>query len=249
MNQTPLIHPISGQINIARLAEEITNIRNRLVDASEKLLEENPHYNREIDIRITCFAKYQNVLNSFQLGCGFWGINLLNPAWLTEYTTYTEKDYPVLRLEFQGFLKLGLVHFSFSAIESSFRAYIRHLDPTAHNGATSEFKRIYTDLLENRLSCKKPQWVELLDMFSKLRNIIHNNGVFINKLHQDSDQIYKGITYKFYSGKPVDSITWPLIIEIISDAADMLVDIANDPTIKSSSGDIVDLSATVARSI
>jgi hypothetical protein len=160
--ETSIIHPNTSKINIGRLAFEITAIRDRLIHERVRLQTDHPCLKPGIDARLTCFSKYENVLNSFQLGCVFWDTCLLSPDWWDKTTNYLEGDRQHLRGQFQIFLKLGLVHSSFSAIESGLRMFMRAVDATAHAGGNVEFKRIYDDLLAKRLSRSMPEFVDLL---------------------------------------------------------------------------------------
>jgi len=239
-SEPPLIHPTTGQINVARLTAEITAIRDRLIDEKAKLQSEHPNWKIATDIRLTCFSKFENVLSSFQLGCVFWDMNLLSDEWWDKVTDYPKVDRALLRREFQLFLKLGLVHLSFSAVESSLRIMMRALDSTAHAGASVEFRRINSDFFEQRLSKPMPYHIELLDMAAKLRNTVHNNGVYFHKSGKDAIQNYKGRTYVFKYGQPIDFGNWPLLLEITSDLVSMLVEVVRDPKIKNIPGTIVD---------
>jgi len=240
MGTPPLIHPITGQVNVAQLAAEITAIRDRVIDEKLRLQVALPALSPTIDVRITCFSKFQNLLGSLQLGCGFWGLNLLSTEWWNRHTSYPEPDRPILRSEFQMFLKLGLVQFSFSAVESSLRVFMRAVDAGAHAGATVEFKRVYDDLLLRRLVTPMPGHVELLDMVARIRNTIHNNGVYFHKSGRDADQRYRGQTYKFVHGKPVDVGGWPLLLLIVDDLVGLIRDVVRDPSVAGIAGDIID---------
>jgi hypothetical protein len=235
-----LIHPETGQINVARLAEEVTAIRDRVIDERLRLESDCPHVRPEFDVRITSLGKLQNVLTSFQLGCAFWAMDLMSPEWWDKMTDYPEAERTLLRSEWQMFLKLGLVHFSFSAVESSLRAVMRTIEPTAHAGSTLEFKRLYDDLLLHRLSAPRPAHVELLDMAAKIRNTVHNNGIYFHKSGSAVDQPYKGRTFRFVHGKSPAVGGWPLLLELTADLVSMLVDVSRDPRIMAIRTEILD---------
>jgi hypothetical protein len=225
-----LIHP-TGKVNIAELCLRTEAIKDRLIDERYRLQVDYPHLRPSFDARLTCFSKLENVLGSFQLGCVFWAENLMSPDWWKKRTSYPESDLPILRGEFHVFLKLGLVHLSFSAVESNLRIFMRAIDPSAHAGSSHEFKRVYDDLFLRRLSAPMPIYVELLDMASRLGNTVHNNGVYFHKSGKAVDQPYKGQIYRFTCGKPIEFGGWPLLLSILSDLTSMLVDIARDPNI------------------
>lgn len=151
-----------------------------------------------------------------------------------------ESDRKIYRMEYQAFIKLGLVQLSFSTVESSLRIFMRALEPEAHAHATSEFKRIYDDLLLRRLTRPQPDLVELLDMASNVRHTVHNNGVYFHRSGQNAVQTYKGSSYTFEYGKPVEFTSWPLIIEITSDLIDALSDVVRNPALSAVSSDVLD---------
>jgi len=85
-----------------------------------------------------------------------------------------------------------------------------------------------------------PYHIELLDMAAKLRNTVHNNGVYFHKSGKDAIQNYKGRTYEFKYGKRIEFANWPLLLEITSDLVLMLVEVVRDPKIKNIPGTIDD---------
>lgn len=234
-----LIQPATGKVNVTELCIRAEALRDRLIDEQIHLQVDYPHWRLDCDARLTSFTKLQNVLGSFQLGCFFWASDLLSSDWWKKFT-YTERDQSTYRSEFQVFLKLGLVHLSFSAVESSLRIFMRSIDSSVHAGSTLDFKRVYDDLLLRRLSTPMPVYVELLDMASRLRNTVHNNGVYFHKSGKDVDQPYKGRLYRFTCGKPIEFGGWSLLLETLSDLTSMLVDIVRDPKIAGITVEILD---------
>ena len=243
MHRSDLIHPATGKLNVARLHAEAARLRNELLDSQSKMGVDYPHLRLGFDARLTCFARLINVLGSFYLGSSFWLNSLLSAKWWQSSTNCPVSDRQLLRNEFQQFLKLGLVHFSFSSVESSLRVFLRAIDPAAQSGAAAEFKRVYDDLLLRRLSAAKPTAVELLDMAARIRNTVHNNGVYFHKSGLDVTQHYKGRSYDFRHGKPVEFAGWPLLLEITSDLGSVVADIARDPSIVGIGGEILDPSS------
>ena len=77
--------------------------------------------------------------------------------------------------ELAYFLTSGFVHGLCSAIESSFRIYVRVLSTTACNSGNAEFISIYTWLIK-RLGL--PKYLCLLNLLRQMRNTYHNNGVY-----------------------------------------------------------------------
>lgn len=243
MPHSQLIRPTTGALDVAQLLHEAERLRNHLIAEQVRLQTDFPHLRVSYDARLTCLPRLQNVLDSFYLGCSFWATYLLSDSWWQSWTNCVEADRPILRRGFQQFLRLGLIHLSFSSVESSLRVFMRARDPVAHANATAEFKRIYDDLLMRRLSLPKPGSVELLDMAARMRSTVHNNGIYFHKSGLDVDQTYKGRIYAFRIGKPVKFVGWPLILEIISDLGSLVVDIARDPAIARIKTEILDPSS------
>ncbi|KAA9035541.1 hypothetical protein FW778_21530 [Ginsengibacter hankyongi] len=243
-SETELIHLTTKQINIVELVNRLTEIRDRIYDNKAVIVEKFPLLNDKIDCRITGLSKLINVINSSNLGCAFWAKNLLHHQWWIENTSFNDSDETLLRMEFQNFIKLGLFHFSFSAIESTLRCIMRGIDPSAHFGAAVEFKRIYDDLIRNRLTAIRIDFIELLDFFSALRNTIHNNGIYFHKSGNSISRTFKGKSYDFNYGQPIEFASWPLLLEVLSDAANMLIVIVLDTNVISIPGDLIDPAST-----
>jgi hypothetical protein len=81
---------------------------------------------------------------------------------------------------------------------------------------------------------RKKKYKGMLNLFTHVRNTIHNNGMYLAKDAHDpklQSLTYKGITYRFEDGKAVDykRHSFELIFyDITSDMVDMFEDIILD---------------------
>ena len=104
---------------------------------------------------------------------------------------------------FPQFLVVGFFYSFFSAIESSFRIYLRELAPAACNNGTADFKSIYDSLFKKLKLQQRKDYTDLLDLLRHIRNTIHNNGVCFHPDGKNKTVTYKGKQYIFDIGKPV----------------------------------------------
>jgi hypothetical protein len=102
---------------------------------------------------------------------------------------------------FPQFLVIGFLHSLFSAIESSFRIYVRELDPNVCNKGTADFKSIYDYLFKKLRLQQRKDYTDLLDLLRLIRNTIHNNGVYFHPDGKSKTVTYQGKQYMFDNGK------------------------------------------------
>ena len=132
------------------------------------------------------------------------------------------EDHKNVKDSHEIFFKIAFIHIYFSGIESSFRAFLKKIDPFSCNNSTAEFKSIYEVLLK-KLDLK--QYIPLLDLFRCIRNTIHNNGVFIPPSNKDECIKYKGKKYDFYVGKPQEHSSWNDLLFILDETILMMEDV------------------------
>jgi len=185
----------------------------------------------ERDARIAIFNKLSNALLALMLGYVFAERYLSKKAWWHENSAIpiTDKSMFDSAREFEMFLRIGLVQNIMYAVESSFRIFVRSLDPAACKGGNAEFQSIYRYLLkrinlESRLS--------VLDLWRNIRNTIHNNGIFMPPNGSDETIIHKSVTYKFVATKSVEFVNIELLLFLISDIITLIADVVVSPTIK-----------------
>jgi hypothetical protein len=183
------------------------------------------------DARITAVGKFFNVVAGAELGIVITG-DLLKDNWWHEHaqdgTSPAQKQK--VAFEFQGWIKVGFVTFINAAIESSFRNLLRALDPAVANGATAEWKSIYTALLK-RVSVPSHEPEDLLDLLRMIRNTIHNNGVYLSPKGTDLTVTYQGSRFQFTHGHAVQFASWQLLLQLAVDAFDLLLSVVESPEI------------------
>ncbi len=119
------------------------------------------------------------------------------------------------------FLIVGLYSSLFSVMESRFRLFYNYLINSEEKGQirrAGNISKISERILEHLNFSNGSVCIKL---FTKIRNTIHNNGVYS---HDDETIMYKGKLYKFEKGKPPnygDPID-VLILEILPDIMEIL---------------------------
>ena len=84
------------------------------------------------------------------------------------------------------------------------------------------FKQVYLWLF-SELGLDQ-QHIAVLDILRCIRNVNHDNGVFIGT---NEDIAYKGSHYVFKNRTSVTFLTWDLLLDFSFDARDLLFDLVN----------------------
>lgn len=186
---------------------------------------------KEDDARLTVFAKISNVLSSANLGYFLMYSYLQKKDWWKQYQQLevTELSIKSSIEEFEMFFRIGLIHNIMYGVESSFRIYVRTIDPQVCNKGMAEFKSIYEWLLKKlNLQANLP----LLDLWRNIRNAMHNNGLFFPTNGKNQTVVYGSISYNFEVGKHNDFVTTELIISLIPSLTKVVEDIVESLPLK-----------------
>jgi len=188
------------------------------------------NFNPDKDARITSFVKLINVFNSLLLTFAFARKGIDEGDWKES----NEGDEFSLWIQnFDDFVKIGYIHNISLVIESSFRIFLRALDPKACGRGMSEFKSIYECLFKSKLAEPPSDGVELLNFFRLIKNTFHNNGVYFHQSGVNSTINWKGQIYEFKQGKPVDFVTWDFVLNFSNDLRGLLRKVVEDQNLKS----------------
>lgn len=169
------------------------------------------------DARLTVFNKINRLLASINLGYFLMHSYIQKEEWWqkNQYLEATKESIENAANDFEMLFRIGLIHNLLYCVESSFRIYMRTLDPTACNNGRAEFQSIYRCLL--KILNLQTSNLELLDLLRNIRNTMHNNGLFFPSNDTNQTVTYKGTSYNFEVGKPNDFVKTELIVELIPD--------------------------------
>jgi hypothetical protein len=206
--------------------QPLEKLINALKEKRERVLQRYPTW-QATDARVTVFAKYANTLSSAHLGLIFLHEQLSHRQWwmpphFTAKTPLTDEDIKNKVVEFDRFLRVGCFQMQVSAIESSFRLYVRAIDPTACRNGHSEFEPLYRWLFK-RLGLQ--HYEPLMQLLLSVRNTIHNDGVYFHRLGHNKTLVYKGTTYYFEVGKGINFATWPFHLYLGEELIQMLIEV------------------------
>ncbi|MBW8035957.1 MAG: hypothetical protein FVQ79_10075 [Planctomycetes bacterium] len=212
------------------LIKQFESIRDTVHGDRQAIIKTFSAFNKDKDARITSFSKLINVFNSLLLALTFISKHLLRKDWWQANYSETIPEYDLLILvqEFESFSKMAFVQFLFSSVESSFRLFLRALDPEACKGGTAEFISIYECLFKSKLSACPHEGIEILELLRPVRNTIHNNGVYFHPSGRDVEVEWNGTKYRFIQGTPVDFVTWDFISSISDSLRTLLRTVVED---------------------
>lgn len=183
-------------------------------------LQENQH--AFVDARITLLNKCSSVLSAVMLGYALIDKHLSKENWWSAHSTLPidKNQMEQTGNAFEMLLRIALIHNILYAVESSFRIYVRAIDPDACVQGTAEFKNVYEWLLKKT---GLQTYSALLDLWRNIRNTMHNNGLFIPTSRKDATVTYKGQTYEFHHGKPNEFVNTAFIVRLLPDIRDLLM--------------------------
>jgi hypothetical protein len=221
-------------------------MRNMLGEDAKRLVANNPHWDQHTDARVTVFWNAQTILASTALGLVFVKRSLHEESFSKVINVVEGESWEVAKRELErgleAFVKLGLLQFLFSVVESAFRAFLRAFESQAFSKGTLGFMKVYGRLQRHLASISEDSGT-LLELWAEIRNAIHNNGVYFNpKGDSDVEVIYKGNSYKFKNGQKVDFADWKRLLLLTLDLRELLLQIVNDENLKVINGTILDLS-------
>jgi hypothetical protein len=221
---------------------DIQALRHRALAGRDALQHAHPTWPLGQDARLTAFGKFVNSLNATQLALMFLDQHLLDQGWWEEsgLTRPMGRDFEVAVVEFSQFAKSGFLQGIFSDVESTFRLVLRAIDSGACDGGTAEFQSIYRVLLGTKLRVPRADWEPLLELWRLLRNTVHNNGVHFHRRGANAQVLYKGVSYDFAHGNPVEFASWPFLVSAAGGLLDLLLATVRAHEVVSVPGPIVD---------
>jgi hypothetical protein len=229
------------QDQISIIGHLVEESRNSIIDIEEVLRKKNPKWKKDKDARLTLFNKYSTVLATVSINLVLLERYLSKEEWwlANSYILVSDDSKKLFLKEYEMFNRIGLIHFIFSSVESSFRLFLSAIDKDACNRGRSDFKNIYDHLLDR---LQLAQYITLLDLWRHIRNCLHNNGLFLPKNYKDIEIEFKGLKYNFIVGKPLDFVNTTLVVELLPDIVKMSKDVVESRLINNLD-EIIDLSA------
>lgn len=179
-----------------------------------KLLKEKSW--KENDARIVIFAKGIRVMNGIQIGFSHLSRDLRKDDWWKiryPKDTITPKNKHLLIDDFDNLLRSTLIVEIYGIFESTVRILANAYSSKVFSDVTIPFSKIYVKFL-NELELQK--FVPLVEIWSNIRNSIHNDSHFIppKKQEQNPNIDYDGHTYKFRAEKPIIYAGWKDLCEL-----------------------------------
>lgn len=235
----PDFEPITDRLLNSRSAIEAD--RDQIANARPNLTER--------DVRLAAFTHLYHTVNSALVSLRFLAEYLLpseNEWWQQPKQQALFGSYDLWFKEAiannfnNGFVKYAVMHKLFGDIENSFRQLLRKIDPSVASNATDSIHSVFAALI-SRIGNKPADSDELLTLLRLSRNTIHNNGVFYPKSQTDDEVVYKGNTYHFTHGKPINFVNWNFLIDRIDDVRQLFTVVIMNPSILGISDEILDM--------
>ena len=203
----------------------------------------------QFDFRRTAFAKIGTICDDtvialmFQARCLMQSRFWRQPNGIIDIPrTITDQDIQVKVEGFFGFIRTAFTHLVFSQVETTFRAFLRTIAPGTVGDGTGEFKSIYECLLRTYLP-RAEGWdseIVALDFFRVIRNLIHNNGFYLNRRAANVQIEHRGKLYFFQHNQHADFLPLPVVFDVVEDIIRALDQIIWHPKISGYSSAIHD---------
>jgi hypothetical protein len=227
------------------LLEHCQRVASRLSAYTARLQADFPAWIDGEDARLTVFARLRNQLSPAVVSAFVMHRHLAEPDWWVGLVGKRLDDRSLLieLLNYSQFVKIGLLHQVFSSIESTFRVFLRALDPDACGGGTAEFKTI-SDCLCAKLGIAHDD-AAILDLLRNMRNTVHNAGVVFDRKARDLKVEYRGKTYDFSHQAIVEFAAWHPLLDWMDEAIALVHQVVRHPLIAGLPTPLRDPAATI----
>lgn len=214
--------------------ERLAHVHDQLLMLRKRVSSRFPEW-AESDARLSWFSKTSHVVRSVMLALLFDSEFLATDELWGSLPGFADspQERASSRGQFDIFVKTGLLGSVLATTESSMRPIVKSVFPGACDNGTAEFKSIYSCLL-SRLELQA--FEVSLDLARMIRNTLHTNGVFVEKVAKDRSFTYCNVTYEFRNGKPITFATWELILRLVGEVPGLLAAIAESPKVCAISG-------------
>jgi len=243
--------------------DHLKNIEQKAYDAGKRVRTEIKNPNNDYDARVSTFFFIAQVVRWFKISLIFkneYLNNPLNPHWYNKIylSKYRQRqpeigyvpfqgikgrgllmpeinDYRLILInEFEDVMRVAYSQVLYSIMESKFRLFLMKAYPDAlkKRGKKDIFHDVYECLLEET---GRTRYKHLIWFFSLIRNTIHNNGKYWNKLMRCVCTKYKGNIFIFEHDNMVDlpgGAFTVLLLYITPDVIDMMEDIILNTKLK-----------------
>jgi hypothetical protein len=228
-----------------RLFRRLASVAEKTVRTRDQLGVAYPAWSVGKDARLNVFLRLHNQVKPTLFVTRALEDHFCRPEWWSDHLGQTPSETQILveLLNLSQFTKIGLLHQSFSTIESFCRAILKAVDATACNGATAAFKTIYEHLLGTRLGLSADDY-SVLELLRLLRNTVHNGGVVVHPRGANQKVVFKGRQYDFENEDIVKFADWNSLVDWLDAALVLLEQIVSHPIVANLPAPVQDLSAT-----
>ncbi len=204
------------------IINKIIEVRNTYWETIQTLM--SRYSWREQDARIGIFAKCMNNFEPIMFSLMFEKEYLRKPEYQARFskdhkTLPTQQEIDNICERYLMYQQMAFADLFFSAIESSFRVFVRSIDAQACSNATATFQSVYSYLLRQT---NQQQYESLLNLWRLIRNTQHNNGVYIDSRSPTVIVNYKNNTYNFSNNVFFRDVDMILLLDMSVDAREMI---------------------------
>lgn len=169
----------------------------------------------ETDPRVAIFGLPSNALISALITFKLMHSNLTSQNWWLRNVPNIPKDniqHQMDQFVIHNKIMSFILYFSF--FEAEFRRIFLLVHPGECSNGTDSFANIYGKLLK---TLDLQSHSECIDLARETRNLIHNNGRYLNKNQTDKSLVYRGQRFAFVNGRKVDFAFQDLLFDITDD--------------------------------
>lgn len=206
----------------------IETIRKAAEDELRAIERDFPHWSKD-DARRCAIMRLGSILFVPVVSLYTMRIHMCDPAWWEQYAPGAGGMLAdVGRTAFDRWVKGKLFLDLVGNLEHSFRLILNQLDPA---NKALKFATICQSLFRAanpHLSNVPADWEPTAKLLRLIRNTIHTSWAYFPDNGKDETVIFKGATYRFVIGRPLDFISWDLLGEISESVLRIVIEVVRD---------------------
>ncbi len=196
----------AGERALARNAAAIEAVQNFAIAERTRLCNDFPSWSTEHDIRIGLLAKQVSITRTAALAFAIMRANLTHAQWWHQVfgAAPPPRDGAEIIHGFDRTHHTAVMHGTFVVFDSGLRVIARALGATDRM-VSGSFKPLLDWLIAGPLLSLRDSDVPILiNLWRHVRNSFHNNGLHVDPNGRDTRVVYRGQTYDFIHGRPVE---------------------------------------------
>ena len=187
---------------------------------------------QEDDARRCAIMRFSTILFVPVVSLYTMRVHMCDPAWWDQYAPGSgDKFADIGRTAFDKGIRGKLVLDLVGNLEHSFRLILNQLDPA---NKASKFAAICQRLFRAtnpHLSSVPADCEPTIELLRLIRNTIHTSWAYFPDNGKDETVVFKGATFHFVMGRPLNFISWDLLEDISESVLQIVIGVVRDANV------------------